>query len=101
MARHITYSAAVREGLDQAMEQDERVIVFGLDVDDPKRILGTTNELLEKYGPTRLFGTPLSEDAMTGTATSRPVTNRPSQLKKNGGPSDGVWAKPSAWWIHG
>jgi len=68
MARHITYGEAIREGLDQAMEQDERVIVFGLDVDDPKRILGTTNELLEKYGSDRLFGTPLSEDAMTGAA---------------------------------
>ena len=68
MARHILYSDAIREGLDQAMEQDERVIVFGLDVDDPNRILGTTNELLEKYGADRLFGTPLSEDAMTGAA---------------------------------
>ena len=68
MSRHITYGEAIREGLDQAMEQDENVIVFGLDVDDPKRILGTTNGLLEKYGAERLFGTPLSEDAMTGAA---------------------------------
>ena len=68
MERHITYGEAIREGLDQAMSQDENVIVFGLDVDDPKRILGTTNELLEKYGSDRLFGTPLSEDAMTGAA---------------------------------
>ncbi len=68
MTRNITYGEAIREGLDQAMEHDERVIVFGLDVDDPKRILGTTNQLLEKYGSERLFGTPLSEDAMTGAA---------------------------------
>lgn len=68
MTRHITYGEAIREGFDQSMAEDESVIVFGLDVDDPKRILGTTNELLEKYGPERLFGTPLSEDAMTGAA---------------------------------
>ena len=68
MTRHITYGEAIREGFDQSMSEDESVIVFGLDVDDPKRILGTTNELLEKYGPERLFGTPLSEDAMTGVA---------------------------------
>src|SRR5262249_55828251 len=40
----------------------------GLDVDDPKAIQGTTRGLLEKYGPERVFGTPLSEDAMTGAA---------------------------------
>ena len=68
MDNHITYGNAIREALDQAMEKNESVVVFGLDVDDPKRILGTTNNLLEKYGPDRVFGTPLSEDAMTGVA---------------------------------
>src|SRR5262249_7870313 len=47
---------------------DPAVVVFGLDVDDPKAIQGTTRGLLEKYGPERVFGTPLSEDAMTGAA---------------------------------
>jgi pyruvate/2-oxoglutarate/acetoin dehydrogenase E1 component len=50
------------------MECDPSVIVFGLDVDDPKAIQGTTRGLVEKYGPERVFGTPLSEDAMTGAA---------------------------------
>jgi pyruvate/2-oxoglutarate/acetoin dehydrogenase E1 component len=50
------------------MERDPSVIVFGLDVDDPKAIQGTTRGLLEKYGSERVFGTPLSEDAMTGVA---------------------------------
>ena len=44
------------------------MVVFGLDVDDPKAIQGTTLGLVEKYGPDRVFGTPLSEDAMTGVA---------------------------------
>ena len=48
------------------MERDPRVFVFGLDVDDPKAIQGTTRGLVEKFGPERVFGTPLSEDAMTG-----------------------------------
>src|SRR5205823_10395025 len=34
----------------------------------PKAIQGTTRELAEKFGPERVFGTPLSEDAMTGRA---------------------------------
>jgi pyruvate/2-oxoglutarate/acetoin dehydrogenase E1 component len=68
MERSLTYVEAVREATDQEMERDDSVIVFGLDVDDPKAIQGTTRGLLEKYGPERVFGTPLSEDAMTGVA---------------------------------
>ncbi len=66
--RTITYCDAVREAADQEMERDPSVLVFGLDVDDPKAIQGTTRGLLEKYGPGSVFGTPLSEDAMTGAA---------------------------------
>ena len=66
--RTLSYTDAVREATDQEMERDASVIVFGLDVDDPKAIQGTTKGLLEKYGAERVFGTPLSEDAMTGVA---------------------------------
>lgn len=66
MTRAITFSEAIREGLDQAMAADENVIVFGLGVDDPKAIFGTTAGLREKYGSERVFDTPTSENAMTG-----------------------------------
>jgi pyruvate/2-oxoglutarate/acetoin dehydrogenase E1 component len=66
--RTLSYVEAVREATDQEMACDPAVVVFGLDVDDPKAIQGTTRGLLEKYGPERVFGTPLSEDAMTGAA---------------------------------
>ena len=42
--------------------------LFGLDVDDHKAIQGSTRGLVEEFGPERVFGTPLSEDAMTGVA---------------------------------
>jgi pyruvate/2-oxoglutarate/acetoin dehydrogenase E1 component len=66
--RTISYVDAIREATDLEMERDASVIVFGLDVDDPKAIQGTTRGLPEKYGAARVFGTPLSEDAMTGAA---------------------------------
>src|SRR3954463_2279616 len=66
--RALSYVEAVREATDQEMARDGSVVVFGLDVDDPKAIQGTTRGLVEKYGAERVFGTPLSEDAMTGTA---------------------------------
>src|SRR6476646_6988418 len=66
--RTISFVDAVREAAELEMARDQNVIVFGLDVDDPKAIQGTTRGLVEKFGPERVFGTPLSEDAMTGAA---------------------------------
>jgi pyruvate/2-oxoglutarate/acetoin dehydrogenase E1 component len=68
MSRIISYVDAVREATHQEMERDPSVFIFGLDVDDPKAIQGTTRGLLDAFGPERVFGTPLSEDAMTGAA---------------------------------
>lgn len=68
MERTLSYVEAIREAADQEMDRDESVVIFGLDVDDPKAIQGTTRGLLEKYGADRVFGTPLAEDAMTGAA---------------------------------
>jgi len=69
MDRIITYPEAIREALFLEMSQDENVVVMGQGVDDPKAILGTTSGLVEKFGKTRVFDTPLSEDGMTGVAT--------------------------------
>ena len=66
--RTLSYVDAIRDATDLEMSRDDSVILFGLDVDDPKAIQGTTRGLAEKYGPARVFGTPLSEDAMTGVA---------------------------------
>jgi len=65
---HISYVQAVREAQDQCLRDDPDVVVFGLDVDDPKAIQGTTAGLWQTHGSDRVFGTPLSEDAMTGAA---------------------------------
>ncbi|WP_425405113.1 alpha-ketoacid dehydrogenase subunit beta [Hwanghaeella sp.] len=64
----IAYKEAVRLGIARAMRQDDDVFLFGLDVDDHLGIQGTTLGLAEEFGAQRCFGTPLSEDAMTGVA---------------------------------
>src|SRR5918911_3275204 len=66
--RPLSFVDAIREATDQEMARDPAVLLFGLDVDDPKAILGTTKGLVERFGRERVFGTPLSEDAMTGAA---------------------------------
>lgn len=67
-SRQLSYVDAIREATEQEMDRDDSVILFGLDVDDPKAIQGTTRGLAAKFGPERVFGTPLSEDGMTGVA---------------------------------
>ena len=64
--REITFAAAIREGLDQSMEKNARVIVIGEGVPDPKAIFDTTAGLREKYGSRRVFDMPLAENGMTG-----------------------------------
>lgn len=67
-ARSLRYVDALREAVAQEMRRDADVFCFGLDVDDHKAIQGSTQGLLEEFGPERCFTTPLSEDAMTGVA---------------------------------
>ncbi len=64
--RIISYREAINEALRQEMERDERVFVYGLDVDDHKRTFGAGEGLLERFGSKRYFSTPLSEDTMLG-----------------------------------
>lgn len=66
--RELAYVDALREAVAQEMRRDPDVFVFGLDVDDHKAIQGSTRGLVQEFGPERVFGTPLSEDAMTGVA---------------------------------
>ncbi len=64
--RQITYCEALREAMIQEMERDGKVFVYGIGVPDHKAIFGSTAGLVKRFGKTRCFDTPLSEDAMTG-----------------------------------
>ena len=50
------------------MELDPKVLCYGLGIDDPKHIFGTTYGLKERFGGDRVFDMPTSENAMTGVA---------------------------------
>jgi pyruvate dehydrogenase E1 component beta subunit len=65
-ARTISYAQAIGEAIRQEMERDPGVFVYGLGVDDPKGLYGTTLDLHRDFGADRCFDTPLAEDAMTG-----------------------------------
>ena len=63
--RMITYGEAIKEALEQEMEKDKRIFVYGIGVPD-QGIFGTTTGLQEKFGVNRCFDTPLAEDSMVG-----------------------------------
>ncbi|BBO79770.1 acetoin dehydrogenase [Desulfosarcina ovata subsp. sediminis] len=50
------------------MERDSDIFIYGVGVPDHKRIFGTTNSILEKFGIQRCFDTPIAEESMTGLA---------------------------------
>lgn len=64
--RKLSQAEAIREALEQAMSEDERVILVGEGVPDPKGIFGTTSGLQQRFGKARVFDSPLSENGMTG-----------------------------------
>ena len=65
-SRKLCYFEAIREGIDQSMNEFSNIVVIGEGVPDPKAIFMTTAGLSEKYGKKRVFDMPLSENGMTG-----------------------------------
>ena len=66
--RELMFYEAINEALYQSMKSDNKVIIMGLGVDDPKRIFNTTKNLKEHFGTKRVFDMPTSENGMTGFA---------------------------------
>jgi len=64
----ITLVEAVRTALARALEDDERVLVFGEDVARDGGVFRATDGLHARFGDKRVFDTPLSEALLTGLA---------------------------------
>jgi pyruvate/2-oxoglutarate/acetoin dehydrogenase E1 component len=64
----IAFRTAIRDALDEELAADERVIFFGEDVAVAGGVFAATPGLHEKYGPQRVFDTPISELALAGAA---------------------------------
>lgn len=70
----LEFRHAVREALDEELGRDERVIFFGEDVAAAGGVFQATPGLFAKYGPDRVFDTPISELALAGAAFGSAVT---------------------------
>ncbi|HKB63299.1 MAG TPA: transketolase C-terminal domain-containing protein [Burkholderiales bacterium] len=60
-----SYADALRQGLEQAMDLSDRVVVVGQLVDYAPGVFGSTTGLVERFGTERVRDFPVSESAMT------------------------------------
>jgi pyruvate dehydrogenase E1 component beta subunit len=66
--RRLTIARAMSEAIGQEMARDPAVLVMGEDIARLGGVFGTTQGLLERFGPDRVRDTPISETAFIGAA---------------------------------
>lgn len=71
---YLTYKQALRQALDEELNDNENVIVIGEDVGAYGGAYGVLKGLQEKYGKERVLETPMSESAIVGTAVGAAMT---------------------------
>lgn len=64
--KEISNVQAINLALDTVMSENQNSVSMGLGHNDPKRIFGTTINLVEQYGDRRCIEPPTSENAITG-----------------------------------
>lgn len=69
-----TYIKAITEGIDIALAEDPKTLVFGEDVGKNGGVFRATNGLQEKYGVDRVFSTPLAESGILGMSIGLAAT---------------------------
>ena len=74
MTRTISYAAALQEALIEEMDRDERVFIMGEDIVGLGGLFGVTLGLQERFGPKRVFDTPVSEMFIVGGGVGAAIT---------------------------
>lgn len=59
---------AINHTLDQQLEKNDKVVVYGEDVGHQGGVFRATSGLQQKYGEDRVFDTPIAESSIVGTA---------------------------------
>ena len=74
MADVITYREAVAEGIAREMRRDSTVVCLGEDIGVAEGVFKTTTGLFAEFGPSRVWDTPISEQAIVGAAMGAAMT---------------------------
>jgi acetoin:2,6-dichlorophenolindophenol oxidoreductase subunit beta len=70
----LEFRDAIRDAIAEELERDDAVIFFGEDVAAPGGVFAVTGGLRERFGPERVFDTPISELALAGAAFGAAAT---------------------------
>jgi pyruvate dehydrogenase E1 component beta subunit len=70
----LTYRKAIAESIARVMRTDDRVVFLGEDVGRAGGAFKSTVGLLEEFGPSRVWDTPISEQAIIGAAIGAAMT---------------------------
>jgi pyruvate/2-oxoglutarate/acetoin dehydrogenase E1 component len=70
----LEFRVAIRDALAEELERDPSVLFFGEDVAVAGGVFKATPDLFERFGPDRVFDTPISELALAGAAYGAAVT---------------------------
>jgi pyruvate/2-oxoglutarate/acetoin dehydrogenase E1 component len=70
----LEFRVAIRDALAEELERDPAVIFFGEDVAVAGGVFRATPDLFRRFGPDRVFDTPISELALAGAAYGAAVT---------------------------
>jgi pyruvate/2-oxoglutarate/acetoin dehydrogenase E1 component len=70
----LRYSGAINQGIADAMEADDRVVLIGIDVGAGGGIFTVTRGLHERFGSARVLDTPISEMGFVGAAVGAAMT---------------------------
>jgi pyruvate/2-oxoglutarate/acetoin dehydrogenase E1 component len=73
-ASELEFRAAIRDAIAEELERDPAVVFFGEDVAAPGGVFAVTGGLQERFGPERVFDTPISELALAGAAFGAAAT---------------------------
>jgi pyruvate dehydrogenase E1 component beta subunit len=72
--REITMSEAINEAIREEMGRDENVVLWGEDVGAAGGVFKVTKGILDRFGPERVFDTPISEAGIVGLAVGAAMT---------------------------
>ncbi|EAQ41489.3 thiamine pyrophosphate-dependent enzyme [Polaribacter sp. MED152] len=68
LTNNIRFVDAISEGLEQAMEQDDHLVIMGQDVAGYGGVFKITDGFTDKFGKDRVRNTPICESAIVSTA---------------------------------
>jgi len=75
VSENIVMVDAINHALHEEMKKNEKMVIYGQDIADPKGgVFTATKGLSDSFGKERVFNSPLAESSIVGTAVGMAVT---------------------------